>query len=121
MKNPWQPMIKLSAFLDRTGAIALVLYVICALIVVGVGLAYGAETDSRSFWDRNGSFACSAGTQGNYTTFTDGNGNREDAQFACRHAKLRRSPTHPEQGDAGIDRFGLFAGLTASTQMKQSI
>jgi hypothetical protein len=110
MKNPWQPMIKLCAFLDRTGAIALVLYVICALIVVGVGLAYGAETDSRSFWDRNGSFACSAGTQGNYTTFTDRNGHREDAQFACRHAKLRRSPTHPEQGDTGIDHFGHFAG-----------
>jgi hypothetical protein len=41
---------------------------------------------------------------------------REDAQFSFRHAKLPTGPTHSEQGDTGIDRFGHFAGLTASPQ-----
>ena len=46
---------------------------------------------------------------------------RDGAQFPYRHAKLRTGPMHPEQGDTGIDRFGHFAGLTASLRMKQSI
>jgi hypothetical protein len=37
---------------------------------------------------------------------------RKDAQFSYRHAKLPTGPTHSEQGDTGIDRFGLFAELT---------
>ena len=33
-------------------------------------------------------------------------------------AKARAGPTHPEPGDAGIDRFGHFAGLTASLHLR---
>jgi hypothetical protein len=32
--------------------------------------------------------------------------------LADRHAKT--GPTHSEQGDTGIDRFGRFAGLTGA-------
>ena len=39
---------------------------------------------------------------------------REDAQFPYRHAKLRTGSTHAEQGHTGTDRFGHFAGLTAT-------
>jgi hypothetical protein len=38
---------------------------------------------------------------------------------ALRHAKLPTGATHSEQADAGIDRFGHFAGLTASVPLGQ--
>jgi autotransporter passenger strand-loop-strand repeat protein len=36
-------------------------------------------------------------------------------------SKLPAGTTHSERGDTGTDRFGYFAGLTASLRLKQSI
>src|SRR6516162_6357825 len=40
---------------------------------------------------------------------------KKTLNFPYRSTKLRTGPTHPEQGDTGIDRFGHFAGLTHQT------
>jgi hypothetical protein len=67
-------------------------------------LAFGQSSTSRSFYDRNGSFAGSSVTRGNETTFTDRNG-----RFDGTSIKNSDGTT------SVYDRNGHFTGSVTNT------
>ena len=71
-------------------------------------LAFGQSSTSRSFYDRNGSFAGSGVTRGNQTTFTDRNGRFDGT--AMRNSDGTTS---------FYDRNGRFTGSSTNTSPRR--
>jgi hypothetical protein len=77
---------------------------IAAIIITAPTLAQAQQSTSRSFYDRNGSFAGSSVTRGNSTSFTDRNGRFDGT--AIRNSDGTTS---------FYDRRGHFTGSSTNT------
>lgn len=95
---------------NRPGAFMLAC--ITALLVIVLAMwfinAVRAEPSSRSFYDRNGSFAGSSVTRGNTTSFTDRNG------------RFDGTATKNSDGTTSFyDRNGHFTGSSVNTKPRR--
>jgi hypothetical protein len=96
--------------LERRGAFTLVCMVLLIIValITWLASALAEPSSSRSFYDRNGSFAGSSTTRGNATTFTDRNGRFDGTA-------IRNS-----DGTTSLyDRNGHFTGSTLNTSPRR--